>query len=251
MFELNPIMEFVIVMICIGGAAFAQSTLGFGYAVLLVPVLTLFLDARSAIALTQLIGLAVSVTSYVEYRPRTKIRSVSLIAITAVITTPVGAWVLLQGSEQLILICVGLGIGITALGNYLRSQMSTTPHAEFWAFQVTAGFFSGLLRGSVSMPGPPVIIYQHWIGGGAENIRSRMFAYMLAMAVPTTLLLLIMGVFTAQTLIYTIPGVVAVIIGNYISQRVRPHMSESLFKFCSMLLLLVSASALIVRSITL
>ena len=52
MFELNPIMEFVIVMICIGGAAFAQSTLGFGYAVLLVPVLTLFLDARSAIALT-------------------------------------------------------------------------------------------------------------------------------------------------------------------------------------------------------
>ena len=94
MFELNPIMEFVIVMICIGGAAFAQSTLGFGYAGLLVPVLTLFLDARSAIALTQLIGLAVSVTSYVEYRPRTKIRSVSLIAITAVITTPVGAWVL-------------------------------------------------------------------------------------------------------------------------------------------------------------
>ena len=238
-------------MICIAGAAFAQSTLGFGYAVLLVPVLTIFIDARAAIALTQLIGLAVSLTSYIEYRPRTDVRSVFFIAITAVMTTPIGAWVLLNGSEQFILVCVGLGIGITALGNYIRSRMSDTPHAEFWALQIIAGFFSGLLRGSVSMPGPPVIIYQHWIGGGAENIRSRMFAYMLAMAIPTTLLLLLMGVFTRQTLTYAIPGVLAVIAGNYISRLVRPHMSENLFKLCSTLLLLLSASALIIKSLTL
>ena len=69
MFELNLVAEAVVVCFCIGLSAYTQSTLGFGYAVLLVPLLTLFIDPKSAIALTQLVGLGVSAISYAEYTP--------------------------------------------------------------------------------------------------------------------------------------------------------------------------------------
>lgn len=250
MFELGLVTEAIVVCFCIGLSAYTQSTLGFGYAVLLVPLLTLFIDPKSAIALTQLVGLGVSAISYAEYTPRTKIRSIVPIALAATIATPLGAWVLLAGSEQTILICVGFGIAISAMGTLIRSKMSTDTHKETMKLQILAGTISGLLRGSVSMPGPPVIIYQHWIGGGAEQIRSRMFAYMIAMALPTTMILLIMGVFSWQIIYYAAPGLLAVFVGNYISQKTRDLMTEQIFKSLSIALLIVSATVLIIRGFT-
>ena len=122
--------------------------------------------------------------------------------------------------------------------------------SETMKLQILAGTISGLLRGSVSMPGPPVIIYQHWIGGGADQIRSRMFAYMIAMALPTTIILLIMGVFSWQIIYYAVPGLLAVFAGNYISQKTRNLMTEQIFKSLSIALLIVSATVLIIRGFT-
>jgi uncharacterized membrane protein YfcA len=100
------------------------------------------------------------------------------------------------------------------------------------------------------MPGPPVIIYQHWVGGGSDQIRSRMFAYMIAMALPTTIILLIMGVFSWQIIYYAVPGLLAVFVGNYISQKTRDLMTEQIFKSLTIALLIASATVLIIRGFT-
>lgn len=87
------------------------------------------------------------------------------------------------------------------------------------------------MRGSVGMPGPPVLVYQHFLGGSAEQIRSEMFAYMLLFSGPATLIAAFAGVFTRDVLGLAVVGVVGVAAGVGLAAFARPLVSERWFGF--------------------
>lgn len=92
------------------------------------------------------------------------------------------------------------------------------------------------------MGGPPAVLYQHWVGGGAARIRSRMFAFFLLYGTPGVPLAALAGVITPRVLGLSAAGLITVALGMFAAHWVRPRLPEPWFSPLSMLLLAATSA---------
>ncbi|MDA1241442.1 MAG: hypothetical protein O2798_11480, partial [Chloroflexi bacterium] len=108
--------------------------------------------------------------------------------------------------------------------------------------QTLVGVVGGIIRGAVSMGGPPIVLYQHWIGGGALLIRGKLFAYFFWVGVPATLMAVPTGVFGGPVMKGALLALPALAVGIVIGRLVRPSLSEAWFRRSSMIMLALTAA---------
>ena len=215
-----------------------QSGLGFGFGLFFVPVAALFVAPREAVAVSLLLGTVVSAGMYAEARPRTGLRAIWPLVVGAIIGSPLGLLVLLRADESVLRLLVAAAVLVSAIAN-LTSGRGHTHEArpDPVVRQGLVGVLGGVIRGATSMGGPPIVLYQHWIGGGAERIRGRLFAYFFWVGVPATLIIVPSGLFTRDVLRDTALALPALFVGLVGGRLIRPHIAERWFGRLSMLLL--------------
>jgi uncharacterized membrane protein YfcA len=222
-------VEFIAVLILVALTTALQGTVGFGFAVALTPLLALFIEPRDAVALTLLLGALVSVGLYLGHSPKAPARGVLPIVIGGLLGTPVGLAVLLAVEEQTLRLLIGAAVVAVAVANAVHGRLGQPRLPGLWPVGAGVGLVSGAMRGSVGMPGPPVLIYQHYLGGNAGEIRSQMFVYMLLFTPLATLIASFTGVFTRDVLGLAAFGVVGVVAGVGLASLARPRVSERWF----------------------
>ena len=215
-----------------------QSGLGFGFGLFFVPVAALFVAPREAVAVSLLLATVVSAGMYAEARPRTGLRAIWPLVAGAIIGSPLGLLVLLRADESVLRLLVAAAVLVSAIAN-LTAGRGHTHHArpDPLLRQGLVGVVGGVIRGATSMGGPPIVLYQHWIGGGAERIRGRLFAYFFWVGVPATLIIVPSGLFTRDVLRDTVLALPALVVGLVGGRLLRPHIAEHWFGRLSMLLL--------------
>lgn len=223
-------------------AAAVQAIVGFGYSLLFAPVAALLIAPSDAIGASIITGTVGAVFYYVEYRPRTPVREIAPMAVAAVLATPLGLWLLVAADETALRLFIGLAVLATAVMNFTQRG---APHARregHLSAEVAVGVVSGVMRGAVSLSGPPVILYQHWMGGGAEAIRSRMFAFFIWTGVPAVLLGIGGQVFAPSTWGYAAAAIAGLAPGIALGRLGRPRLTERVFSRLSMGLLAVTSA---------
>lgn len=133
--------------------AVSQSVSGFGYALLVVPVLTVVAGPRAAVVTMTAIGVPLVVVNAWRWRHHLRGRIAILLTGTALIGMPVGAWVLRDADERALTAAVGLVvIAMTvAIWRGLRVPPGT-------ATLTTAGVLSGAFATSTGTNGPPLVV---------------------------------------------------------------------------------------------
>jgi uncharacterized protein len=183
-----------------------------------------------------------SVMLYLEHRPRAPLRSVAVLAASAVAGAPLGIVLLTRSDEAMLHLLVGGGVLASATVNLVQRGTRPAVRPDRVALQAAAGFTSGIMRGALSMPGPPVILYQHWVGGGSGTIRSRMFAFFLWMSLPTVVIAAIGGVVTWNIVFHTTAAAPAILAGVWAGRPLRSRLSEGWFSRLTMLLLALTSA---------
>ena len=87
-------MEILVISIICFCGAFVQALIGFGYAVFVTPLVALVLGPKAAIAFSIVTS---TITSYLLFFQRgaySELRNVSLLALIAVLGTPIGIYFL-------------------------------------------------------------------------------------------------------------------------------------------------------------
>jgi len=220
-----------------------QSGLGFGFGLFFVPVAALFVAPREAVAVSLLLGTTVSAGMYAEARPRTNVRAILPLVIGALVGTPVGVWILVRADETILRLLVAVAVFVSAVANLAGGKGHThEARSDPFVRQGFVGVIGGVIRGATSMGGPPIVLYQHWIGGGAERIRGRLFAYFFWMGVPALALMAPSGVFTRSVLRDSALALPALVVGLVAGRLIRPHISETWFGRLSMLLLTLTSA---------
>lgn len=128
---------------------------GFGMAILLVPVAALALSPPEAVALANLLGLLIGLTE-VRRMLRNAERTARLIAVVAVLATPIGLAGIAAIDPQIGRLLLA-GIALTAFAAILLPQRAHDMPGL--AATGLTGVASGLLNGFAGMPGPPVAPY--------------------------------------------------------------------------------------------
>lgn len=230
-------MEYAAILLIALAAAFVQAAVGFGYALVFAPIAAFVIAPADAIAVSIASSTIINTLLYLEYRPRADIRAVAPLVVASVLATPIGLWVLLVADEGVLRLLIATGVFLSAAVNLRRPTHAGPPRPDRFAYQLGVGGLAGVMRGAVSMGGPPVILYQHWVGGGAAAIRSKMFAFFFWGGFPAVALAVASGVLHADSWPLVLAATVGIVPGVAAGRGMRPRLGEQLFARLSMGLL--------------
>jgi uncharacterized protein len=161
-------------------AAFAgaavQSATGFGFALVLSPALFAVMDPVEAVTALLVLGLALNLLVLFEGgRPEhVDWRALAPMLVAAVPGLAIGAVALTELSKEVLQVAVGVAV-IAAAGWQLRRPH--LPPGAAWG----AGFLSGALTTSISVSGPPLVLWLEARGVHPEEFRASLAASFLAL----------------------------------------------------------------------
>jgi hypothetical protein len=146
----------LLVLVAAGSAfagAAAQSVTGFGYALLVVPVLTVVAGPRVAVVVMTAVGVPLVIANGWRWRAHLQRRMAVILVGTALLGAPLGAWFLRDADERLLAATVGIVVLVmtAAIWRGLRVPPGVPT-------QVVAGGLSGALAASVGTNGPPLVV---------------------------------------------------------------------------------------------
>jgi uncharacterized protein len=169
-------------MVLAAVAAFAgaavQSATGFGFALVLSPALFAVMDPVEAVTALLLLGLALNLLVLFEGgRPEhVDWRALAPMLVAAVPGLAIGAVALTELSKEVLQVAVGVAV-IAAAGWQLRAPRVRLSPAATWG----AGFASGALTTSISVSGPPLVLWLTARGVRPEEFRASLAASFLAL----------------------------------------------------------------------
>jgi uncharacterized protein len=174
-------------------AAFAgaavQSATGFGFALVLSPALFAVMEPVEAVTALLVLGLALNLLVLFEGgRPEhVDWHALAPMLVAAVPGLAVGAVALTELSKEVLQVAVGVAV-IAAAGWQLwrRAGHTHLPPAAAWG----AGFVSGALTTSISVNGPPLVLWLEARGVRPEEFRASLAASFLVLNLAGGLLLL-------------------------------------------------------------
>ncbi|MBD2843070.1 sulfite exporter TauE/SafE family protein [Erythrobacter rubeus] len=137
------------------GAAFVRGLTGFGFGILLVPILALALTPVEAVLAINIMAGLLALTE-IRLILREAERSALLISTLVVVGTAPGLMLLAATPQDLARLLIAL-VALSAFGAILLPRRSA---AQPGAGATTAvGLSAGVLTGFAAMPGPPVVPY--------------------------------------------------------------------------------------------
>jgi|SRR5215207_3811062 len=166
--------------------AFVQSTTGFGFALLLSPALFATMDPVEAVTTLLVLGVALNVLMLFEGVGNEQVdwRALAPMLAAALPGLVVGVVALTQLSKQALQVIVGVAVVLAAAWQLRRRGRPDRPHlpagaesvrshaAEPRAPGLAAGFASGVLGTSISVSGPPIVLWLEARGVRPEAFRA-------------------------------------------------------------------------------
>ena len=229
----------IALLVCLATAV--QGTLGFGFAIVFAPLAALVVNVDTAIATSIVVGAFASLSQYAQSRPRAGIATIAPMVLGALAGLPLGLALLAGTDETTLRLLVGVGVLVSALLTLARRSAPRPRTEERLPWMLGAGMISGVTLGAVSMNGPPVLLYLHWTGGFASEIRARMIAFLAFSSLPGVIIGTAFGLIDSDVVVLVLAGIPGIAAGLWMGRRLRHRLSEEQFAVASMSVLAIAS----------
>jgi uncharacterized protein len=176
--------------------ASAQSATGFGFALVLSPALFAVLDPYEAVSALLLLGLVLNLLVLADggLAP-VRWRALAPMLVAALPGLALGAALLEALSKPALQVTVGVAVlAVTALqARGTLDRVAAAPADPTLGGGVAAGLSSGVLTTSISISGPPIVLWLEHAGLGPAELRSSLAASFLALNVAGAAVLIAAG----------------------------------------------------------
>ena len=205
-------------------ATVVRTTLGFGEALVAVPLLALRLPLAVAAPLAVIVSIVVASLVIARDWRHVEVRSAAWLTGTSLIGIPLGIYVLTHASDHVAKAV--LGVIIAGFGIYAARGMSSPRLADDdLGWLCTAGFVAGVLGGAYGMNGPPLAIYGTLRGWSPHRFRATLQGYFLVASIVGVIGYATQGLINEQLgqyLLLAVPSIAAgVAVGHAIANRLR------------------------------
>lgn len=218
-------------------ATVLQQVSGFGFALLAVPLLSVSVGPRDAVAVVMAAGFFSSGLMAVGLRDRIDRPVLGRLLLGAAVGLPIGVVGLRELDEDVLRLALAgvllVMVVVLASGFALRSS---NPRLE-----AGAGLVSGLLNGSLGTGGPPVIVVLHAAETEQHAFRattSTFFAVCDVVAIP---LIAWSGAARPSAWLLALASIPSVLVGNEVGRRLAVRLDQEQFRRLALVLLAVTA----------
>ena len=236
-------------MLLAAAAAFAgavvQSATGFGFALVLSPALLAVFDPYEAVSAVLVLGFVLNLLVLFEMGRLGPVRGDALapLLLAALPGLPLGVLVLELMSKPLLQLLVG-AVVVAGASHRLVRRPEGPPEAPAGASgAAVAGLLSGALTTSITISGPPLVLWLERRALAAAELRATLAAAFLALNLCGAAALLLArgaGRWAPGESLAVLLGLV--LVGHYAGQRVFRRLDED--RFASVVLVLVAVTGL-------
>ena len=221
-----------------GFAATTQSITGFGFALIVVPALTLLLGPKEAVVAMTSIGVPLVAWNALRWRADIQAREALTVTVAALVGMPLGLWVLTRANDRLLTAIIGVTILVLTVWLWRGLHLPTGRRTE-----VVAGLLSGALSTSVGTNGPPLVIAFQATDMPPKPFRATLQACFFVEGSVALLVFWSRELFVADVGRAAMVGVPAVVVGSLLGDRLAPRVHANAFR-TTVLVLLVAAGLL-------
>ena len=218
----DPVTLYVVGVIFL--ATLIRSTLGFGEALVAVPLLALRTPVSLAAPLAVLVSILVAGVVVVQDWRRIELRSARGLILTALLGIPLGVLLLAKANDHLVRLILGLVIIAFSLHALTMGHARHLEH-DHPGWLLACGFISGILGGAYGMNGPPLAVYGALRRWSPQQFRATLQGYFLPVSLVGLAGYLYVGLWDAAVtryFLWSLPGVaVAIVLGRTLNRRMR------------------------------
>lgn len=209
------------VLIIIFFSTFVRSALGFGDALIAMPLLALVVGMKTATPLVAMGASTIAFTILLKSWRDVEINAAWRLVVSTWVGIPIGLFFLKAAPESLVKALLGILLVVFSAYNLLSPKLPTLK-TEKWSY--LTGLVAGVLGGAYNTNGPPVVVYGMLRKWSPEKFRATLQGYFL----PTGSAILIghglAGLWTPHVVrlyLVCLPVIfVSTLIGGWVNQRI-------------------------------
>jgi uncharacterized membrane protein YfcA len=159
-------------------ATLIRSALGFGEALVAVPLLALRIPLQIAAPLAVMVSITIAALIIVQDWQKVHFQSAGWLLVPTLFGIPIGLWLLTNPHQQLVKILLAAVIICFAVYFLSRTHLpELTRDSKPWL--LSCGFLAGILGGAYGMNGPPLALYGALRRWSPQHFRATLQGYFL------------------------------------------------------------------------
>ena len=174
---MDPILILIVILI-IFIATFAKSTIGFGDAVIAMPLLALVISMRVATPLVAFMAMTTTIIILLKNWHIVDVKATWRLVLASCVGIPIGLFFLKSAPEVLMKTILGLLIMFFGIYKFMQLQPPKLKDDKF-GLTYFFGFIAGLTGGAYNTNGPPIVIYASLRRWAPEKFRATLQGYFL------------------------------------------------------------------------
>jgi uncharacterized membrane protein YfcA len=227
-------------------SAFVRSALGFGDAVVAMPLLAAFLGLKTATPLVAFMGPTCSILILARHWAKLDLRAAWRLIAASAVGIPVGIYLLARLPEAPLR--TALGVIVALYGVFSLTRPALRIEGRKPGLTLAFGFTAGILGGAYNTNGPPAVVYGLLRRWPPESFRATLQGYFL----PTGLFILVghgaAGLWTAEVLKLYAFSLPAMLLGVWLGGKAVRNIHGDAFRKIVDVSLIVMGLYLIFRA---
>lgn len=208
-------------------AGAVQGAANFGFVLIALPLLGLFMPLKVAVPLLTLVGLFLGTAQLFQICKKPDVKMVSILLISGMAGVPLGTWILVSVEDALLKGIVGLVLIVAAI---LLAKGYRVRRGGKMLHTVVGGFLSGLLKGAAAIGGPPIVILLSNYDLDKQTYRANILTYFFLIGIFAIPNYLQAGLFTQAMFFQSIRGFGAAAAGLVAGNLIFKRIDEMKFK---------------------
>lgn len=228
-------------------AGFIQGLSGFGSALVALPLLSMTLDIRPAVALVALLGLVVSLANLARHHRDLRLPPLYPLFIGALLGLAPGVLFLTRMPRPWVM----LGMGLLLTGFALASLASSGHNPRLprlFRNGLVMGLTSGALGGAYATNGPPAILHIASLGWTAARQKASLSAFFVATGLMMAASHWLGGVTDARVMGWFVTALPALALGTVAGIVLFHRLAGNNYRRLTLLLVLAMGVLMLVRS---
>ncbi len=221
------IAQVIIGIIIIFAAGMIQGITSFGFSLLAVPLLSIFLPFKIVVPMLIIYSLFLNSIILYNVRKYINLKRIYILIIAGIVGTFFGTYALESLDDSILKIIVGSIVTLSAIA-FIKGYRMPVKNEKLSYLPV--GLLSGLLNGSASLSGPPIILFLKNQETEKQIFRASLTSYFWALNISTIPIQIARGLIDKTVITYTIYLLPGLVLGVLIGIKLGNKVDESLFK---------------------
>lgn len=229
-------MDILILSLIVFLASLIQGATSFGFSLVALPLMGFILNLKEIVPLLVILSLLLNILIALQLKMKPNIKEVFLLFIFGIIAIPFGVKLLLVVDEVILKKAVSLFLIVVAI--MMARGYKIKIKNKNLALIIT-GTLSGILNGSVSLSGPPIVILLSNDQKNRDDFRISLTSLFILFNIFTVIMFLSKGLLSISIMTSYLPIIPFLFLGTFIGVKIGNKIDEGKFKQIVLYLLVI------------